>query len=109
IGLRAREAGVVGLGAADGTACQAFVTQRRFIEVGRMYHRVIAVASAPLPTRAAEERVAATGITITTLAALRGALGDLAFDAAWDLESACRLEFVTLGRATPEPLHDWIA
>jgi len=74
-----------------------------------MYHQVIAVASAPLPTRAAEERVAATGITITTLAALRGALGDLAFDAAWDLESACRLEFVTLGRATPEPLSDWIA
>jgi len=107
--LEAREAEIVCLWAADATACQAFVTKRSFIEVGRMYHQVIAVASAPLPTRAAEERVAATGITITTLAALRGALGDLAFDAAWDLESACRLEFVTLGRATPEPLSDWIA
>jgi len=107
--LRARDVEVVCLWAGDATACQAFIAKRGFVEVGRMYHQVIAVASAPLPTRAAEERVASTGITITTLAALRGALGDLAFDAAWDLDNACRLEFVTLGRATPEPLSDWIA
>ena len=109
IELAARDAEIVGLWAGDQTACQAFITKRGFVEVGRMYHQVLAVASAPLPTRVAEERVAATGITITTLAALRGALGDVAFDAAYDLDAACRLEFVTLGRATPEPLADWIA
>lgn len=108
IELAARTAEVVGLWTADATACQAFITKRGFVEVGRMYQQVIAIASAPLPTPAAEERVRATGITITTLAALRDAVGDLALEAAWDLHNACRLEFVTLGRATPEPFLEWV-
>ena len=106
--LDSRGAEVVGLWAGDATACQAFIAKRKFVEVGRMYQQVLAVASAPLPTRAAEERVRAAGITITTLAALRDAIGDLALEAAWDLHSACRLELVTLGRATPEPFPEWI-
>lgn len=105
--LASRGAEVVGLWAGDATACQAFVTKRGFVEVGRMYQQVLAVASAPLPTRAFEERVRAIGITITTLAALRDAVGELALEAAWDLHSACRLEFVTLGRATPDPFPEW--
>lgn len=106
--LESRGAEVVGLWAGDATACQAFIAKRGFREVGRMYQQVLAVAAAPLPTRAAEERVRSTGITITTLAALRGAVGDLALEAAWDLHSACRLEFVTLGRATPDPFAAWV-
>ena len=107
--LASRGAEVVGLWAGDATACHAFVAKRGFVEVGRMYQQVIAVASAPLPSRGAEERVRAMGITITTLAALRDAVGDLALEAAWDLHSACRLEFVTLGRATPDPFPIWVA
>jgi GNAT superfamily N-acetyltransferase len=107
--LTGRSAEVVGLWSGDATACQAFITKRGFVEVGRMYQQVIAVAAAPLPTPAAEDQVRAMGITITTLAALRDAVGDLALEAAWDLHSACRLEFVTLGRATPEPFPGWVA
>ena len=106
--LEARAAAVVGLWAGDATACQAFIAKRGFAEVGRMYQQVLAIASAPLPTPAAEERVRSAGITITTLAALRGAIGDLALEATWDLHSACRLELVTLGRATPEPFGEWV-
>ena len=106
--LASRGAEVVGLWAGDATACQSFIAKRGFAEVGRMYQQVIAVTAAPLPTRAAEERVTAKGIAITTLAALRDAVGDdLALEAAWDLHSACRLEFVTLGRATPQPFAEW--
>ncbi|HEX9494851.1 MAG TPA: GNAT family N-acetyltransferase [Candidatus Limnocylindria bacterium] len=106
--LSARSAKVVGLWTGDATACQAFIAKRGFIEVGRMYQQVIAVAAAPLPTPAAEERVTAHGTTVTTLAALRDAVGDdRALEAAWDLHSACRLEFVTLGRATPQPFAEW--
>jgi mycothiol synthase len=109
IELSARSAEVVGLWAGDATACQAFIARRGFVEVGRMYQQVRAVGSAPLPTPAADERVSVMGITITTLAALRDAVGDIALEAAWDLHSACQLEFVTLGRATPEPLPEWVA
>jgi GNAT superfamily N-acetyltransferase len=109
IELAARSAEVVGLWAGDATACQAFIAKRGFAEVTRTYAQVLAVASAPLPTRALEERVTGTGIQVTTLTALRDALGDDALEAAWDLHSACRLDDVALGRATPEPLADWLA
>jgi len=109
IELTARSAEVVGLWAGDATACQAFITKRGFVEVVRSYAQVLAIASAPLPTRAVEERVTGTGIRVTTLAALRDALGDAALEAAWDLHSACRLDHAALGRATPEPFADWLA
>jgi GNAT superfamily N-acetyltransferase len=70
---------------------------------------VRAVTSAPLPTRATLERVTSTGVRITTLAALRDALGDAALEAAWDLHSACRVDHGGLGRATAQPFADWLA
>jgi GNAT superfamily N-acetyltransferase len=109
IELVARSATVVGLWAGDATACQAFITKRGFVEVTRTFAQVRAVASAPLPTRALEDRLKSTGIRITTLAALRDALGDEALEAAWDLHSACRLDDAGLGRATPQPLAEWVA
>ena len=107
--LGQRSAEVVGLWAGDATACQAFVTKRGFVEVARSYAQVLAVASAPLPTRASEERVTSTGVRVTTLAALRDALGDAALEVAWDLHSVCRLDHGGLGRATPQPFADWLA
>jgi GNAT superfamily N-acetyltransferase len=106
--LGRRSAEVVGLWAGDATACQAFVTKRGFAEVARSYAQVLAVASAPLPTRAIEERVTSTGVRVTTLAALRDAQGDAALEAAWDLHSACRLDQGGIGRATPQPFADWL-
>lgn len=107
--LGQRSAEVVGLWAGDATACQAFVTKRGFVEVARSYAQVLAVASAPLPTRATVERVTRTGVQVTTLAALGDALGDAALEAAWDLHSACRLDHGGLGRATPQSFADWLA
>jgi GNAT superfamily N-acetyltransferase len=107
--LTARSAEVVGLWAGDATACQAFITKRGFVEVTRAYAQVLAIASAPLPTPALEDRVTGTGITVTTLAALRDALGEAALEAAWDLHSACRLDQHALGRATPQPFAEWFA
>jgi GNAT superfamily N-acetyltransferase len=107
--LGTRRAEVACLWAGDATACQAFITKRGFVEVARAYAQVLATASAPLPTRAIEERVTGTGIRVTTLAALCDALGEAALEAAWDLHSACRLDHAALGRATPEPFADWLA
>jgi mycothiol synthase len=109
IELAARSAEVVGLWAGDATACQAFIARRGFVEVTRAYSQVLAIASAPLPTRALAERVASAGVQVTTLAALRDALGDGALEPAWDLHSACRLDYGGLGRATPQPFADWVA
>jgi GNAT superfamily N-acetyltransferase len=107
--LGARGAEVACLWAADATACQTFITKRGFGEVTRTYAQVRAIASAPLPTRALQERVTEMGIQVTTLAALRDALGDDALEAAWDVHSACRLDHVGLGRATPQRFVDWRA
>jgi GNAT superfamily N-acetyltransferase len=109
IELAARSAEVVGLWVGDATAGQAFITRRGFVEVTRAYAQVLAVASAPLPTRALDERVASTGVRVTTLAALRDALGDAALEPTWDLHSACELDRGGLGRATPQPLPEWVA
>ena len=105
--LAGRSAEVVDVWSGDHTACQAFITKRGFTEVSRMYQQVRAVASAPLPTRAIAERVTGTGIQITNLAALIGALGDPALEAAWALHVACLPEG-GLGQATPEPFDDWV-
>jgi mycothiol synthase len=107
--LAGRSAQVVGLWAGDATACQAFVVKRGFVEVARAYAQVLAVASAPFPTRALEERVTSIGVRVTTLAALRDALGEAALEAAWDLHSACQLDHGGLGRATPQPFAEWLA
>lgn len=107
--LTERSAEVVGLWAGDATACQAFVSKRGFAEVARAYAQVLALASAPLPTRSLDERVTGTGVRVTTLAALRDALPAAALEAAWDLHSACRLEQGGLGRATPQPFDEWLA
>jgi GNAT superfamily N-acetyltransferase len=107
--LAARSAEVVGLWAGDATACQTFITKRGFVEVTRAYAQVLAIASAPLPSRALDERVSRAGVRVTTLAALRDALGDAALEATWDLHSACELDHGGLGRATPQPLAEWVA
>jgi GNAT superfamily N-acetyltransferase len=107
--VAARSAEVVGLWTGDATACQSFITKRGFVEVTRAYAQVRALATAPLPTRAIEERVTRTGIRVTTLAALHDARGDDALQAAWDLHAACRLEDVALGKATPQPIAEWLA
>jgi GNAT superfamily N-acetyltransferase len=109
IELATRRAEIACLWAGDMTACHAFVTKRGFAEVVRLYSQVLAVASAPLPTPAIAEELAAAGIRITSLAALREERGDEVLDAAWDLHSACRLEHTALGRATPRPFADWLA
>ncbi len=107
--LAAREAEIVCLWAGDATACQAFIAKRRFIEVGRAYLEVIAVASAPLPTPKIEEGIARMDIRIATLAQLRDERGDVALEAAWDLYFACRSDQPTLGQVTAQPYADWLA
>jgi GNAT superfamily N-acetyltransferase len=107
--LDERAAAVACLWVGDATACQSFIAARGFAEVIRAYERVLAVASAPLPSRAAEERVTRTGIRITSLARLRDAIGDDALRMAYELHSACRLDQPTLGRVTPQPFADWLA
>ncbi len=109
IELRARDAEIVCLWAGDATACQAFITKRGFVEVGRAYLEVIAVASAPLPTPKIEERISGMGIRIATLAQLREERGDVALEAAWDLHFACRSDQPTLGHVTAQPYADWLA
>ena len=106
--LGTRRAEVACLWAGDATACQAFILRRGFVEVVRAYEQVLAVASAPLPTPAGAEQLAAAGIRVTTLNALRAERGDEVLDAAWDLHSACRLDHTALGRATPRPFADWM-
>ena len=107
--LRERGAEIVCLWAADATACQAFITKRRFVEVGRAYLEVIAVATAPLPTPKTEEAIAALGIRLTTLAQLREERCDEVLEAAWDLHFACRSDQPTLGYVTAQPYADWLA
>ncbi|MDP9320056.1 MAG: GNAT family N-acetyltransferase [Chloroflexota bacterium] len=107
--LGKRRAEVACLWAFDATACQTFITKRGFVEVTRTYAQVRAIASAPLPTPALEERVTSTGIQITTLAAVRDALGEDALEPVWELHSACRLDHAALGRATPQPFAEWLS
>lgn len=93
----------------DGTAGASFVQIRGFVEVIRAYEQVVAVARAPLPTGAAEERLAAAGIRIATLAELMAVDSDAALRAAFELHTEARLDQPTLGRVTAAPYGDWLA
>lgn len=107
--LDERVALVACLWAFDATACQSFIAKRGFVEVIRAYEQVLAVAGAPLPSPAAEERVSRTGVRIFSLAQLRDAIGDDALRLAYDVDTACRLDQPTLGRVTAAPFAEWRA
>lgn len=106
--LDERSAKVACLWTGDATACQSFITTRGFVEVGRAYEQVLALATAPSPLAAAEERVSAQGIAVETLAALRARSGDAALRQVYDLSAATRTDQPTLGRVTARPFEDWL-
>ena len=93
----------------DGTACQAFIAKRGFVEVIRAYEQVLALAPARIPLPAARERIAASGVLVRTLAALRASHGEPALHDAHELHTACRRDQPTLGAVTPAPYADWLA
>ena len=103
-----RERGALGayVWARDATAGARFVTERGFREVIRTYTQVRAVATAPLPTPAGEDRLAALGIRIAALSAL-AANDPRAIDQAHDTYFASRLDQPTLGRVTPTSFAEW--
>jgi mycothiol synthase len=92
--------------ARDATSGARFVTERGFREVLRSYTQVRAVATAPLPTPAQEERLAAEGIRIATLAELLSTDAQ-ALEQAHDVYFASRLDQPTLGRVTPTLFAEW--
>lgn len=106
--LEERDALVCALWAGDRTACHAFIDKRGFVEVIRAYEEVVALATAPMPLRAAEIRVG-DAVTIRTLAELRAERGDAALRDAYQLHTAARLDQPTLGPVTAPPLADWLA
>jgi ribosomal protein S18 acetylase RimI-like enzyme len=103
-----RRAGVTGLWARDHTACVDFIVRRGFREVTRLYSLVRAVATAPLPTPALEERLAASGVRISSLAEL---VRDdpAAYAKAYELFYASWLDQPALGRLTRVPFAEWRA
>ena len=104
--LDERRARVACLWIRDHTACVDFMTRRGFREVVRAYRQVRAVATAPLPTPAVRERLAAAGVRIATLAELvRGDPAALA--KAHALNTASRLGQATLGPVTAVPFARW--
>lgn len=105
--LDERAAHVACLWADDGTACRDFIVRRGFVEVIRSYEQVVALATAPHPLGHAEERLAASGIAIATLAALRARDEANALRRAHELYTEARLDQPTLGRVTAEPFADW--
>ena len=106
--LAARKAQVVCRWTEDHTACVDFLSRRGFREVIRSFEQVLAVANAPLPTPASEERVAREGIRVTTLAELTATRAD-ALEAAHELYTACRVDQPTLGRVSEWPMAEWRA
>ena len=92
--------------ARDATSGARFVTERGFREVLRSYTQVRAVATAPLPTPAQDERLAALGIRIATLAEL-AANDPHALEQAHDVYFASRLDQPTVGRVTPTSFGEW--
>ena len=106
--LHERGAGIACLWAGDHTACAEFIGARGFREVIRAYEQVLAVARAPLPTRASEERVIAAGARIVTLRELMAERAD-ALVKAHALYTACRLDQPTLGRVSEWPFAEWHA
>src|SRR5256712_12592643 len=93
----------------DGTACQAFIAKRGFVEVSRAYEQVLALAPARIPLPAARERIAASGVQVRTLAALRASHGEPALHDSYELHTACRSDQPTLGAVTPASYADWLA
>ena len=107
--LDERAALVCGVWAGDGTACQSFIEKRGFVEVIRAYEQVVALATAPIPLRAAEARLGGV-VTIRTLADLRRTRGDSALREAYELHTAARVDQSTLwGPVTAPPFADWLA
>ena len=104
--LRERAALSAYVWARDATAGARFVSQRGFHEVIRWYAQVRAVASAPLPTPAQDERLARAGVRIATLAEL-ARVDPNALEKAHETYFASRLDQATLGRVTPTPFTEW--
>ena len=90
--LDERAATVACLWVSDATACHSFIAERGFVEVVRAYEQVVALATARLPLAAAEEAVAAQGITVETLSALLDRDGDDGLGRVHDLYTASRLD-----------------
>ena len=103
-----RSALVVCRWADDHSPCASFITLHGFREVIRAYGQVLAIASAPLPTPALDERLAATGIRIATLGELLRERPD-AMQRAFDLYTTSRVGQPTLGRVTEWPFASWHA
>lgn len=104
--LRTRDALGIYAWARDNTACAAFLARRGFVEVIRSYDQVRAVATAPLPTPADDERLVAKGIRIATLAELMRD-DPRALEKTYELYYASRLDQPTLGRVTVIPFEKW--
>jgi GNAT superfamily N-acetyltransferase len=104
--LTERGAKIACLWLRDQTACADFVARRGFREVTRSYALVRAVATAPLPTPAMEERLTAAGIHIASLADLARE-DDGAYAKAHELYYASRLDQPSLGPVTRTPFADW--
>lgn len=104
--LDERRARVACLWIRDHTACVDFMTARGFREVVRAYRQVLAVASAPLPTPATRERLAAGGVRIATLADLMRSDPD-ALGKAHALDTESRVGQATLGPLTAVPFARW--
>jgi mycothiol synthase len=92
--------------ARDATAGARFVSERGFQEVVRWYAQVRAVATAPLPTPAQDERLARAGVRIATLTELMRDDPN-ALERAHETYFASRLDQATLGRVTPTPFAEW--
>src|SRR5438093_928334 len=105
--LDERAATVACLWVSDATACHSFIAERGFVEVVRSYEQVVALATARLPLAAAEEAVAAQGITVETLSALIDRDGDDGLGRVHDLYTASRVDQPTLGHVTARPFADW--
>ena len=106
--LTERKAAVACLWSDDHTACLPFIGRRGFREVVRAYRMICAVASAPQPTEADEERLVLAGVTVMTLADLMRD-DDQAAQKMHALDYAARADQPTLGRVTSAPLEDWLA
>ncbi|OLC58329.1 MAG: hypothetical protein AUH85_00915 [Chloroflexi bacterium 13_1_40CM_4_68_4] len=94
--------------ARDSTAAASFLAHRGFVEAVRYYNEVRAVAAAPLPTPATDERLASVGARIATLAEL-AKTDSRALEKAYELYYESRLDQPTLGRLTRTSFADWRA
>ncbi|TMC75849.1 MAG: GNAT family N-acetyltransferase [Chloroflexi bacterium] len=107
--LDERSALVACLWVGDRTACHSFIEARGFVEVIRAYEQVVALATARIPLRAAEEKIAGTGIEIKTVAELRRDRGETVLHDVQDLRTAARIDQPTLGPVTSGPFEEWLA